>query len=127
MSNGQHLVVDFWDCPKDLASSKEKLTGILKLAAKESGAVVLGQKVFQFSAQGGFTRQLAGGKNSGTTTVVLFEDSHIIAHVNLKNKYIAIDIYTCGAKTDPKKSFIYLKKELNPKRVKFWLMKRGVA
>jgi len=122
--NGQHLVVDFWDCQKDLVSSKEKLTRILKLAAKESGAVVLGQKVFQFSTQG---VSASGGKNSGTTTVVLFEDSHIIAHVNLKNKYIAIDIYTGGAKTDPNKSFAYLKKELKAKRVKFWLMKRGVA
>jgi len=114
ITNGQHLVADFWDCPKELLNNKEKLTSILKLAAKESGAVMTGQKVFQF-------------KTSQPTTVVLFGDSHIIAHLNLKNKFLAIDIYTSGAKVDAKKSFAYLKKEIKPKQVKFWLMKRGVA
>ncbi|MBI3458991.1 adenosylmethionine decarboxylase [Candidatus Azambacteria bacterium] len=114
LTNGQHLVADFWDCPKNLLNNKEKIISILKLAAKESGAVVIGQKIFQF-------------KSSGMTMIILFDDSHIIAHNNLKNKFLAIDIYTCGAKTDPKKSFVYLKKELQPKRIKFWLMKRGVA
>ena len=42
--------------------------------------------------------------------------SHIAIHIWPKYRYVTIDVYTCGEKSDPWKAFYYIVDVLNPEK-----------
>ena len=107
---GIHLIADFWygENIEDLKKLKEILLG----AVKASNNTLLKIAIHKFQPQ-------------GITGIVLLAESHIAIHTWPELNYIAIDIYTCGDKSNPDKALEYLRKKLKPKKVKLKKIERG--
>ncbi|MBU4269654.1 adenosylmethionine decarboxylase [Candidatus Dependentiae bacterium] len=107
---GKHLLVEFWECnvPDDSAFWEKMLWN----AAKAANSTPLKVAIQKFEPH-------------GITGMIILAESHISAHTWPEKKYIAIDIFTCGAHTNPQAAMEYLKKELSPKRVESQFINRG--
>jgi len=107
---GNHLIADFW-YGKIIENPKE-IKKILIEAAKASNSTPLEVVIHKFTPE-------------GITGVVLVSESHIAIHTWPELNYMAVDIFTCGSHTFPKKAFQYLKSVFQPKKVNWREIKRG--
>lgn len=107
---GTHLIAEFWQ-GKEIESPKE-LKKILLNAAKEAKNTPLKTVIHKFHPR-------------GITGIVLLAESHIALHSWPEFDYLAIDIYTCGCGSMPRKALVYLKKIFQPKKVEIKELKRG--
>lgn len=108
---GVHLIAEFWN-GKIIESSKE-IEKLLLGAVKEANNTPLKVAIHKFQPQ-------------GITGIVLLAESHMAIHVWPEFNYTAIDIYTCGDKSNPVKALEHLKKELKPQKVEIKKIKRGI-
>ena len=108
---GTHLIADFW-YGENIEDPKE-LEEILLGAVKISNHTLLKIAIHKFEPY-------------GITGIVLLAESHIAIHNWPELSYTAIDIYTCGDKSNADKALEFLKKELKPRKVKLKKMKRGI-
>lgn len=108
---GIHLIAEFWN-GKIIEDSKE-IEKILIESAKKSNNTPLKVSIHKFSPQ-------------GITGVILLSESHLAIHTWPQWNYVAIDIFTCGKRTFPKKALDYLKKKFQPKKIQILEIKRGI-
>ena len=104
-----HLIADFKT--SHFIEDSQKIRRILWQAAKAANNTPLKTSIHKFPVQ-------------GVTGVVLLAESHIAIHTWPELNYIAVDIFTCGQKTQPYKALEYLKTAFNPYKVKVRLIKR---
>ena len=109
---GQHVVADLWGVKNMINSSKE-MEEVLFKAAKAASATPLEVISYEF-------------KPHGVTSVVLLAESHISVHTWPELNHIAIDAFTCGTHTKPKKAVEYLKKIFKPTKTRLLEFKRGI-
>lgn len=120
MTVGSHLILDLYGCnPEDgsLLSSQVALEVTLGVAARKAGATVLSYHSHPFIC-----------RDSGRTAwsvLAILEESHISLHSWPFEKFISLDLYTCGDTTDPLKALDYLKERFNPRDTQMTLLKRG--
>ena len=107
---GKHLILDLWN--SDFDNSIPMLKRLLKKAVLLSGATMLHIHLHRF------------GKNQGISGVAILAESHISVHTWPERRYIAFDIFMCGD-TFPEIGARFLINELNPKRKKLQIIKRG--
>ncbi len=107
---GVHLLAEFWNTKK-ITNSKE-IEHILISAAKAANTKPLKVTVYNFKPQ-------------GLTGVILLAESHISIHTWPEINYIAIDIFTCGKKSSPRKALLYLKKIFKPQKLEIKEVLRG--
>lgn len=105
-----HLIADF-EGPHFIDDAR-KLRKILWEAALVANNTPLKTSIHKFPLQ-------------GITGIVLLAESHIAVHSWPEHNYLAIDIFTCGEKTQPHKALEYLKKIFMPKKVKMMMINRG--
>ncbi len=105
-----HLIADF-RAPKFIEDPKW-IKRILWDAALAANNTPLRASVYKFPVQ-------------GVTGVVILAESHIAIHTWPEHNYIAVDIFTCGKKTQPYNALKYLKKAFSPKKVKVQFIERG--
>lgn len=99
MSTGRHLILDLYDCDKQLLDNYDKLQELLQTALQMSNATILriiGEKF----------------KPQGVTLLALLAESHASVHTWPELGYVAIDLYTCGDKTQTHKAAEFLKYKL---------------
>ncbi len=99
MSNGRHLILDLYDCDKQLLDDYQGLQSLMETALQMSNATILrvfGQK---FQPQ-------------GVTLLALLAESHCSIHTWPELGYAAIDLYTCGDTTNSHKAAEFLTKKL---------------
>ena len=101
---GKHIYANFYDCDVNVISDEKRLSDIVKEAARLAKAVLYELKVWKFS-----------GDKGGISVIGLVLESHIAIHTWPKYKYATVDVYTCGAHTDPWRAFKYIASELKPK------------
>lgn len=101
---GKHVYGNFYGINLDIASNEEALKSIVVKAVKESGATL--HEIHSWKFQ---------GRKGGVSVLALILESHIAIHTWLEYNYATVDIYTCGAHTDPWKAFNIIKEALNPK------------
>ncbi|MHC1636407.1 MAG: polyamine aminopropyltransferase [Candidatus Methanospirareceae archaeon] len=109
---GRHVIAEFYGCAEEILDDVEKIKRALLRAAEEAGGTVKTSSFFKFQPQ-------------GVTGVVIIAESHLSIHTWPELQYAAIDIFTCGSKTDPRKGYLVLVQELKPKIVKVRDMERG--
>lgn len=109
---GIHLIADFWG--GKILEDRPKIEKILRKAARCANNTPLKFLYHRFKPQ-------------GITAILLLKESHLSLHSWPELDYLAIDIFTCGKKTKPQRALEYLKKQLQPKKVKVKIIKRGVA
>jgi len=107
---GIHLLAEFW-YGKIIEDPKE-IKRILIEAVKKANNTPLKVTIHKFQPQ-------------GITGIVLLAESHVAVHTWPEYNYVAIDIYTCGDKANPKKALEYLKKQFQPEKVEIKVIKRG--
>lgn len=99
MSKGRHLILDLYDCDQQLLDDYDGLQQMLETALQMSNATILriiGEKF----------------KPQGVTLLALLAESHASIHTWPELGYVAIDLYTCGDKTNTNKAAQFLKHKL---------------
>lgn len=102
MGNGRHLILDLYDCDPEILDDYEELQRLLEASlvmAKANILKIIGEK---FEPQ-------------GVTLLALLAESHASIHTWPCEKYCAIDLYTCGDKTETHKAAEFLKLKLRAK------------
>ncbi len=107
---GTHLIAELWG--GKITEDPKGIEELLRLAAKKAGNTPLNFSFHRFNPH-------------GMTGVLLLAESHIALHSWPEYKYVALDIFTCGAKAFPEKALEVLKREMKPKRVEVKIIKRG--
>ncbi|MBI2577217.1 MAG: adenosylmethionine decarboxylase [Candidatus Wildermuthbacteria bacterium] len=107
---GIHIVADFWDC-KMIEDEKELKVAFYE-AARIANSKPLSFSVYKFSPQ-------------GITAVLLLSESHIAIHTWPEIGYIALDIFTCGERSQPMKALEYFRALLEPQEAVVREIKRG--
>jgi S-adenosylmethionine decarboxylase len=99
VSNGRHLILDLYNCDRDLLDNYEELERLLQVALNMAGANIL--RVFgeKFEPQ-------------GVTLLALLAESHASIHTWPELGYAAIDLYTCGDTTNTHRAAEFLKTKL---------------
>ncbi|MEW6095579.1 MAG: adenosylmethionine decarboxylase [bacterium] len=109
---GQHLLVELYECNKDILDDEKKVKEILICAANICGATVLNTSSHKFSP-------------IGVSVVVMIAESHLSIHTWPEYNYAACDIFTCGITINPEKAVDFLVKELEAKNFTLHEIKRG--
>jgi S-adenosylmethionine decarboxylase len=99
MSNGRHLILDLYDCDKELLDDYDTLAELLETALRMAGATILKMVGEKFQPQ-------------GVTLLFLLAESHASIHTWPELGYCAVDLYTCGEKTETHKAADFLKHKL---------------
>jgi len=107
---GIHLIIDFHG--GKIIENRQEIKTILIETAKKSKNNPLEITIHKF-------------KPRGITGIILLAESHISIHTWPEKNYIAIDIFSCGEKSQPYKGLEYLKEVFAPKKVKVREVKRG--
>ncbi len=108
---GMHLVIDAWQCPRDLLNDPELIRKALTEATHVGGATLINLTVHQFSPH-------------GVTATATLAESHIALHTWPEYGYFAADLFFCG-KGDPYQAMQWLQDALQAKQVKITEIKRG--
>ncbi|MCG7337226.1 adenosylmethionine decarboxylase [Sporosarcina sp. ACRSM] len=82
-TNGQHLVIDAFDCQREILNDATVLEELLTKAIKQLGMEILSSHFHSFTPQ-------------GVTGVIGISTSHISIHTWPEYGYVALDLYTCG-------------------------------
>ena len=107
---GKHLIAEFWGVK--IEEDMAKIEKILTEAARRTGSMPLEVVSHKFSPQ-------------GFSAVILLAESHIALHYWPEEEYLAVDIFTCGKRTDPQKGLEYLKEQFQPKKIEIQKISRG--
>lgn len=100
MGNGRHLILDLYNCNKELLDDYQALQELIEIALQMSNAKILriiGEKF----------------KPQGVTLLALLAESHCSIHTWPELGYAAVDLYTCGDTTNSHKAAQFLKKKLS--------------
>ena len=107
---GKHLIAEFWGVK--IEEDMAKIEKILTEAARRTFSIPLEAVSHKFSPQ-------------GFSAVILLAESHIALHYWPEEEYLAVDIFTCGKRTDPQKGLEYLKEQFQPKKIEVQKISRG--
>ncbi|OHB87548.1 MAG: S-adenosylmethionine decarboxylase proenzyme [Planctomycetes bacterium RIFCSPHIGHO2_02_FULL_40_12] len=109
---GRHLLVEMWDCNREILNDAEKITQLMCDAANDAGATVVKSICHEFNPP-------------GITAVAILSESHISVHTWPVEGYVAVDIFTCGTLADPQLAIKVLLEGFEPKEHTSVEIKRG--
>ena len=114
MSDGRHLILDLYECDSELLDDYEELQRLLEASlvmAKATIIQIIGKKV----------------QPQGVTLLALLAESHASIHSWPEIGYCAVDLYTCGDKTQTHKAADFLVKKLKAKTREQKELKRSIT
>lgn len=92
---GIHCILELYGCASHLLNDPSFVQRSLRDAAQVCESTLLGEVFHVFHPQ-------------GVTALALLAESHIAIHTWPELRYAAIDIFTCGADTQPQKGCQHL-------------------
>lgn len=101
---GKHVYGNLYGVDEKLLWDKEFLEKLIVDAAKKANMHLVELKTWSFT-----------GYHGGVSIIALVLESHIALHTWPDYGYATLDIYTCGAQSDPWKAFNYIVSKLKPK------------
>jgi S-adenosylmethionine decarboxylase proenzyme, Bacillus form len=113
---GKHVIADIRiDKNSPYLNNVNLVRELLYEAAKLANIKILDEKYVVF-------------ENTGGISMILFiAESHISIHTWPEWGYAAIDIFTCGEKTNPWEAYMYIIRKLKPKYINVIEIKRGFS
>ena len=106
---GTHVYGNLVGCRnRRLLSDPEGLKNVVEEAARRGNMTILDVKTWRIG--------------EGVSIVAIILESHITIHTWPEFDYATVDVYSCGAHTDPVTAFNYIVEALDPVRVE-----RGIA
>lgn len=110
---GNHVIAELSHCHPGILGDLEKVQEAMIRAAKEACATVREVAFHKFYPH-------------GVSGVVVLSESHISIHTWPEYGYAAIDVYTCGDHTDPRRACQYLAEAFGSKTMSTTVVERGV-
>lgn len=111
-SLGCHLILEMWDCDKEVLGDVERIKEVVRRAASQARATIIEVLCHEFSP-------------SGITGVALLAESHLTIHTWPEHGYAAADIFTCGSSTEPQLAALCLVEGLRARHSSTMELKRG--
>ncbi len=108
----KHLLVDLHGCPADLLNDVAALETVMVEAAQRAGATVINSMFHHFSP-------------FGVSGVVVIQESHLTIHTWPEQGFAAIDLFTCGTQTRPRRALTHLKRALQCTQIEVRQFMRG--
>ncbi|MEM4718263.1 MAG: adenosylmethionine decarboxylase [Desulfurococcaceae archaeon] len=99
---GKHIYGELYGCNPRLLSDPDYIKKILMEAVKIGGFTLLDARVWHIQP--------------GVSGVAIILESHISIHTWPEYSFATVDVYTCGEKGEPVKSFHYIVEVLEAKR-----------
>lgn len=109
---GVHFIVEASGCDETI-TDVSRLQEILVEAAKRAHAQVWSVSFHRFPPD-------------GVSGVVVISESHLSVHTWPEVQYMALDIYTCGAQTEPFVAVNYVLDQVHAKRTHITEITRGL-
>lgn len=101
---GRHVYGNLKGCRNEEALRNPALIeSMLRRAGEEGGMTILDVKSWKIG--------------EGVSAVAIVLESHITIHTWPEYRFATVDVYSCGAHTDPYKAFEYIVKVLDPEDV----------
>jgi S-adenosylmethionine decarboxylase proenzyme len=107
-----HILLDCFDCDRDLLQDQDSLRTILEETATENNLTVLNGVFHRFEPH-------------GVSGVLLISESHISIHTWPEHDYAAVDVFSCRPGIDPNAVKVSLEKRLHPGTVRVRSIVRG--
>jgi S-adenosylmethionine decarboxylase len=107
---GRHVIAELRGCTH--CDFDEQIYAVLQEAVKAAGATLLHMYVHKFEPQ-------------GMTGIAVLAESHISFHTWPETGYVAVDVFTCGAHTDPEAALQVLKIFFQAQDMLVWHFDRG--
>jgi S-adenosylmethionine decarboxylase len=85
---GRHYLVDLKQCDPDTIARVAATREVFLEAAREAKATVIGELFHQFEPE-------------GVSGVLLIAESHVSVHTWPEDRFVSVDIFTCGEEMDP--------------------------
>ena len=98
-TEGKHLLCEIYGSSTELLNNRIFIEKLLYEVAHKSGATIISGQFHAFEPQ-------------GVTGILLLGESHLSIHTWPEQRYAAVDLYTCGNKTQLQKALKYLHEEL---------------
>lgn len=103
---GKHVYGNLYGCEHEIINDEVALKNTVIEAAKIANMTIWDAKSWKF-----------GGEKGGVSALALVLESHIAIHTWNEFQYVAVDVFTCGEKSDPERAFEYIVSKLKPKSV----------
>ena len=113
-TRGTHIVCELSGCNAELLTDVDGVRTIMEAAAREANAEILKVTFHRFQPQ-------------GVSGVVVIAESHMSIHTWPESGYAAVDFYTCGDHTDPRRACEFAAKRLGAASMLTTEVKRGIA
>ena len=112
-SLGNHLIIELYECHRDVINDAQMVEEKLKEAVRVSGANMVQSVIHEFNPH-------------GISGVIVIEESHFSVHTWPEYGYCALDIFTCGDEIDYHSALQYLKSEFQAQSMSVTELKRGM-
>jgi S-adenosylmethionine decarboxylase len=111
---GRHILVEFYDCDKEILNDHDRIETLMKEAAIKSNATVVESVFHMFNPW-------------GVSGAVVIQESHLTIHTWPEYGYAAVDLFTCGDTVNPWIGFDYLEEELKAGKSETTEVPRGIV
>ena len=101
MSKGKHIIVDAYDLPAELLNDDGRILNILSEVAKKNEVNVINTMRYRFGAD----------TPPGCSVILMIDESHISVHTYSEQGIMALDIFTCGTRTNTEQIWEDLKEK----------------
>ena len=112
-SLGNHLIIELYECHRDVINDAQIVEEKLIEAVRVSGANMVQSVIHEFNPH-------------GISGMIVIEESHFSVHTWPEYGYCALDIFTCGDEIDFYSALQYLKKEFQAQNMSVTELKRGM-
>ncbi|WP_442945432.1 adenosylmethionine decarboxylase [Oceanirhabdus sp. W0125-5] len=109
---GRHILVEMYNCDKEVLNDHALIEKYMCEAAEKSGATIVQSVFHMFNPW-------------GVSGAVIIQESHLTIHTWPEYGYAAIDLFTCGDSVNPWVGFDYLKEMLKSDKTETTEVVRG--
>jgi S-adenosylmethionine decarboxylase len=110
---GRQILVEFYDCDKEVLNDAVLIRESMIEAARRSGATIVTDTFHAFSPH-------------GVSGVVVIAESHLAIHTWPEYGYAAVDVFTCGETINPWVIQKHLEDSFSSQKVSSMELKRGL-
>jgi S-adenosylmethionine decarboxylase len=111
-SLGKHILVELYECDRDILNDHESIQDLMVNAAKAAKATVVTSNFHMFNPY-------------GVSGAVIIAESHLTIHTWPEHGYAAVDVFTCGPEVNTQVAVDYLIKGLKATRAESRTHLRG--